>query len=45
VAALASDAAGTLLAPTGAGLSSLCSIKTNNLNFSYQILYQIYKFK
>jgi hypothetical protein len=41
VAALASDAAGTLLAPTGAGLSSLCSIKTNNLNLIHQADLQI----
>ena len=41
VAALASDGAGTLLAPTGAGLSSLCSIKTNNLNLIHQADLQI----
>ena len=41
VAALTSDGAGTLLAPTGTGLSSLCSIKTNNLNLIHQADLQI----
>ena len=35
------NAAGALLAPTGTGLASLCSIKTNNINLIHQADLQI----
>jgi hypothetical protein len=41
VAATVSNATGTLVAPTAAGLSQLCSIKTNNLNLIHQADLQI----